>query len=320
MAQGKVLVTGTSIREELLAPLAAAGLDIVNPTAPLSEDALCAELADAVAWLKGGSENATARALEAASELKVLAFFGMGYESSVDVDVARRLGVAVTITQGALNDSMADATLGLILSSTRRLHAQAARVERGEPSDGVKRRDLAALNVGLVGMGGSGTRIAEVLREGFRAPVSYYSRTRKPDLEARLGIGYLELDDLMAWSDVLVVIVAANVGTWGMIDEGRIAQSKPGQILVNVARPGIVDPRALLSGLTHGKLDCAAFDGFYAEPGDVVADLRALMPDKLMVTPHLGSLTHEARDAMGRSAVRSILNMLERGEDANRVI
>jgi lactate dehydrogenase-like 2-hydroxyacid dehydrogenase len=320
MVQGKVLVTGTSIREELLAPLSAAGLELVNPAAPLGEDALCAELAGAAAWLKGGPEIATARALEAAQSLKVLAFFGMGYESSVDVEAAKRLGIAVTITQGALNDAMADAALGLILSGVRRLHAQAARVERGEASDGVKRRDLGALNVGIVGMGGSGARIAEVLREGFRAPVSYYSRTRKPELETRLGLQFLDLDALMGWSDVLVVIVAANTGTWGLIDAARIARAKPGQILVNVARPGIVEPRALLDGLTHGPLDYAAFDGFYSEPADVVAQLRALMPDKLMVTPHVGSLTHEARDSMGRSAVRSILNILERGEDANRVV
>ncbi len=320
MAGGKVLVTGTSIAPALFAPLVRAGLAILNPQKPMNEDELDAALVDAIAWLKGGPESATTRALENANALKHVAFFGMGYESSVDVATAKRLGIAVTITQNALNNAMADATIGLVLASVRRIHAQAIRMERSDGSDGVKRRDLAALQIGIVGLGGSGTRIAEVLRNGFGCAVSYYSRTRKPDVESRLGIQYLALDALMTESDILIVIAALNAQTVGLIGDAQIAQGKPGQILVNTARPAVVDAAALLNGLKNGPLDYAAYDGFYTEPTDLVAQLRALGPDKLLVTPHIGSLTHEAREAMGKSAIQSILNMIERGEDANRVV
>lgn len=320
MAAEKVLVTGTSIADALLEPLRQAGLTVVNPKATLSPDDLDAHLVDAVAWLKGGAEAASARAMEKANALKHVAFFGMGYESSVDVAAAKRLGVAVTITQDTLNNAMADLTLGLVLSSVRRIHAQATRVERGEGSDGVKRRDLAALDVGIVGLGGSGTRIAELLRNGFGCAVRYYSRTRKPDVEARLSLAYRDLDALIAESDVLIVIAALNAETHGLIGRARIAAAKPGQILVNVARPAIVDPAALLFGLTEGPLAYAACDGFYSEPAEIVAKLRALAPEKLTVTPHIGSLTHEARDAMAQSAVQSILTMIETGDDPNRVV
>jgi glyoxylate reductase len=320
MLQGKVLVTGASIRPDLLDPLRAAGLEIENPQTTLSEAELTEKLATASAYLKGGGEVVTAASLARADALKVIAFFGMGYESSIDVEAARAKGVAITITHDALNNAMADLTLGLILSSVRRIHLVATRYEQGQPLAPEKRRDLAALNFGILGMGGSGERIAEVLRQGFHAPVSYFSRTRKPDLETRLGLAYRSFDDLMAESDVLVVIVAGNSGTWGMIDAAAIARAKPGQILINVARPAIVEPRALLAGLRDGPLSYAAFDGFFTEPADMLADLKALMPEKLMVTSHIGSLTHEARDAMGRKAVASVLNMLTRGEDADRVV
>jgi glyoxylate reductase len=320
MANGKVLVTGTSIRPELLEPLRAAGLTVENPTRTLQESDLAAALADACAWIKGGAEAATAGAIANSKTLKHIAFFGMGYESSVDVEACRKHGIAVTITHDALNDAMADLALGLILASVRRIHLNATQVAQGIAPNMEKRHDLASRNVGVLGMGGSGARIAEVLREGFRAPVSYYSRTRKPELEARLSLTYRELEGLMAWSDVLVVIVAGNAGTWGLIDDAMIARARPEQILINVARPLIVDARALLTGLRDGKLSYAAFDGFYAEPADIVAELRALMPEKLMVTSHIGSLTHEARDAMGKSAVQSVINMARDGADANRVV
>lgn len=320
MTKGKVLVTGTSIRSELLDPLRAAGLEVENPQETLSDAALAAALADCVAWIKGGAEAASAAAMEAAPKLEVIAFSGMGYESSVDVAAAKRLGVAVTITHDTLNDAMADVTLGLVLASVRRIHANAVRVERGVAADMEKRRDLASLQFGILGMGGSGTRIAEVLREGFRAPVNYFSRTRKLDLESRVGIGYSALDALLGESDVLIVIVAGNDGTWGLLNRARMALAKQGQILVNVARPAIVDADALLWGLAEGPLSYAAYDGFYKEPADVVAKLMSLAPEKLMVTPHIGSLTHDARDAMGRSAVESVLKTLRGEENPNRVV
>ncbi|MEJ0060797.1 MAG: 2-hydroxyacid dehydrogenase [Terricaulis sp.] len=320
MPRGTVLVTGASVRADLLEPLRAAGLEIDNPQTTLSEAELTEKLSTASAYIKSGGETVTAASLARADALKVIAFFGMGYESSVDVEAARAKGIAITITHGVLNNAMADLTLGLILSAVRRIHLVATRYAQGTPLAPEKRRDLAALTFGILGMGGSGERIAEVLREGFRAPVNYFSRTRKPELEARLGMGYRDFDALMAESDVLVVIVAGNKNTWGMIDAAAIARAKPGQVLINVARPAIVDPRALLAGLRDGPLSYAAFDGFYTEPADVLADLKALMPEKLMVTSHIGSLTHEARDAMGAKAVASALNMLTRGEDADRVV
>lgn len=316
----KVLITGTSIRPELLQPLRDAGLTIDNPSHTLSEAELAEKLSDAVAYLKGGSETATAPALEAAAHLKVIGFFGMGYESSVDVAAAKARGVAITITHDTLNNAVADLTLGLILSSVRKIHLNASQFERGETGSGEKQRDLEALQFGIVGLGGCGQRIAEVLRQGFRARVNYYSRTRKPDVEAHFGIGYRELDTLVAESDVLVVIVAGSPQTWGLIDRTRIERAKPGQIIVNTARPAIVEAEALLWGLTRGPLSYAAFDGFYKEPEAVVRALKEIAPYKLMVTTHIGSLTHEARDAMARKAVGSILNMLERGEDPDRVI
>jgi lactate dehydrogenase-like 2-hydroxyacid dehydrogenase len=316
----KILVTGGDLRPELLQPLSAAGFETEHTTRALSESELAEAMATACAMVLGGSQYVWGSALARAPELKVIAFVGMGYETYIDVAAAKARGVAVTNTPGTLNNAVADLTVGLILCAVRRIHLSASQFESGTFVEEPKQRDLAALQVGIVGMGGCGARIADVLRHGFGARVSYFSRTRKPDLEAQLSITYRPLDDLAASSDVLVAMTPGNAETTGLIGKALLGRAKPGLILVNTSRPGVVDPQALLDGLTSGKIAYAAFDGFYKEPPALAAALKALMPEKLMVTRHIGSLTHDARDAMVKNAVKSVLNMLATGDDPARVV
>lgn len=311
----KVLVTGTSVRPELLQPLVQAGYTVENPTHLLSENELKEELATSVAYLLGGDEYASRTAISSAKQLKVIAFLGMGYESFIDVTAAKEFGIPVTNTPGILSNSVAEFTVGLVLSSTRRLFLYASAYAVGQSGGEEKQHDLSTMHVGIVGLGGVGTRIADILRNGFGSKVSYYSRTRKNLVEDQLGLSYLPLDHLSSEVDVLVVMTPGNEETKGLIGNAQVSNFKPGLILINTARADIVDPAALLTGIEKGQIGYAAFDGFYEDSPELGQRLKALIPSKLMITGHIASLTHEARDGMAIRATQSILNILKTGRD-----
>ena len=317
---GTVLVTGAGIDPALLEPLARQGLTVRRREAPLTEDLLTRELRGAVAYLHEGEERATARVLRAAREtLKVVAFLGVGYENFVDVAAADRLGIAVTNTRGAAVDAVATFTVAQIINAALDIPRHLGeRVPGWQGSDELP-HELAARSVGIIGMGANGRRIAEILRRGFGVRVSYYSRTRRPDVESDLGISCLPLLDLAAASDILVVMVPETDETRSMIDSSVIGRMPEGAILVNTARPAIVSPGALYTGLEKGRVSMAVFDGFYGAECAEAAELRRDFPDRLLVTGHIASHTAETMHRMVRQAVKSIENVLTRGSDEHEV-
>lgn len=318
MNAGKVLVTGGSVEERFLEPLRDFGLDVRNPQGVLSEDELRLELEDAVAYLLAGDEFAGEKALATASALKIVAFLGVGYESFIDSQAATGLNIVVTNTPGTLTNSVAEFTIAHLLAARRQLVPYVNGYRRGERDFEVKQRDLHGHSVGIVGLGNIGARIAEILSAGFSTAVSYYSRTRKPELEASLGIDYRGLPDLAASVESLIVMTPGNDSTRHMLNASILQELAKSSILVNTARADIVDPDALRQALDSGRLACATFDGFYeGQVGDEL--LAAFGDERLMVTGHIASLTHDARDAMAIKAVRSILNVLTDGEDEHIV-
>lgn len=315
---GKILVTGTSVREELLRPLVEAGFTIENPTNLLTEGELAAALSDKAGYLLGGDEFASSKAMQDAKNLKIIAFLGMGYQSFIDADAAKNLNIAVTNTPGTLSTAVAEFTVGLLLNSTRRMYQYAVDFAEGKSGKEEKQRDLANLHVGIVGLGGIGTRVVEILRLGFGCSISYYSRTRKAAEEKRLGLSYRSLDELSSSVDVLIVMTPGNSETKGLIGKKQFSLFKPGLILINSARAEVVDLASLLEALSSGKLGYAAFDGFY-ESAEAMSAAKQYIPSRLMITGHIASLTHDARDAMANRAVTSIINVIKTGKDEYRV-
>lgn len=311
----KILVTGTSVRADLLKPLSDAGFVVENPTHLLSEIELKEHLKNSAGYLLGGDEFASKEALSTADGLKVIAFLGMGYQSFVDVEGASAKGIPITNTPGTLSNSVAEFTVGLLLNSTRKLFKYGNDYTKGQTGHEEKQHDLAALHTGIVGLGGIGTRIAEILRNGFNSKVSYFSRTRKEQEEVRLGITYLTLENLLSSVDVIILMTPNTPLTNGMIGIKQVDSMKKGSIIINTARPEIVESKALLSGLESGQIEYAAFDGFYEESNPDSEKIKSLIPNKLMVTGHIASLTHEARDGMAKLATQSIINLIKTGSD-----
>jgi len=227
---------------------------------------------------------------EAGPGLRVVANFGVGYDS-VDIAAATRRGIVVTNTPDVLTETTAELTIALMLALMRRV-AEGDRLMR--------RRDewalaptfmlgegLAGKILGIVGLGRIGREVAR-LAEAFGMKV-VHTRGSGPYQE-------LPLERLLAEADVVTVHTPLTEETRHLIGRRELSLMRPVAVLVNVARGPIVDEEALVEALEAGEIAGAALDVYEREP-DV--NPRLLELENVVLTPHLGSSTHAAREAMG---------------------
>jgi glyoxylate reductase len=316
---GKVLVTGSSVSPETLGILEARGLTVHNPTHLLKDDELRRELTDSVAYLLGGDEHAIASVLEAATSLRAVAFLGMGYENYVDAAAATEHGIIVTNTPGTLTESCAEYVVAQLLNGRRKIIEYASRHRADTTFEPANQTQLSQHTFGIVGLGAIGERVAEILTKGFGCSVVYWSRNRKPAVEQRLGVSYASLQDVASSCDGLVVATVGTAETKGLVSQQLVASMQTGTVLVNIARPDVVDAEALRAGLRSGQIGVAFFDPIYADAELTGSLLSEFDESRLVATPHIASLTFDAREAMGRKAAHSIINVLETGTDDYRV-
>jgi lactate dehydrogenase-like 2-hydroxyacid dehydrogenase len=239
--------------------------------------------------------------------LRVVANYGVGYDR-VGVEECAARGVVVTNTPGVLDDATADLAFALILATRRRLVEGDRLVRSGgwgaSWSEGELSPSVAGATLGIVGLGRIGSAVARRAR-GFDMRVLYARRTAaESDLGERR-----ELDDLLAESDVVTLHVPLTAGTEGLLDARRLALLRDGTTLVNTARGEILDQEALVRELASGRFR-AGLDVFVGEP-NVPEELLGLA--NVVLTPHIGSATVEAREAMTRLVVDNLL-AVERGD------
>jgi len=248
--------------------------------------------------------------LDAAPNLRVVANVAVGF-NNVDVAACERRGVVVTNTPGVLADATADLAMALILMLTRRLGEGERLIRSGEPwawgmfmmlGTGIQGRQL-----GIIGMGGIGEALA-ARAKAFGMEVVYHNRRPvAPEVAAHLDAERLELDVLLATSDVVSVNCPYNADTHHLIDAVALARMKSSAFLVNTARGPIVNEAALADALRSGLIAGAALDVFENEP-QVHPGLLDL--DNAVLVPHLGSATVETRGAMAELAARNVVEVL----------
>lgn len=248
--------------------------------------------------------------LDLLPNLRVVANFGVGYDR-IDVGACSARGILVTNTPGVLDSATADLAFALILAVRRQVVVGDRLVRSGgwtEPwSDLQSERlseELTGSTLGIVGLGRIGSAVARRAR-GFELRVLYTRRTRA---ESELG-EFRELDDLLAEADIVTVHVPLTTETEGFVDARRLALLRDGACFVNTARGEVVDQDALVIELVSGRLG-AGLDVFACEP-EVPRELLGL--PNVVLTPHLGSATRQAREAMTRLVVDNLL-AVERGE------
>ncbi|MFL5938237.1 MAG: 2-hydroxyacid dehydrogenase [Gaiellaceae bacterium] len=234
--------------------------------------------------------------------LRLIANFGVGYDR-VGVGELSRRGIAVTNTPGVLDAATADLTWALILATRRRVVEGDRRVRAGEWAgswaDGFLAEELTGSTLGIVGLGRIGQAVAR-RAEGFELRVL---STRSRSSEA-------ELEQLLQESDIVTIHAPLTPQTRGLIDAPRLGLLRDGVCLVNTARGEIVDENALVAELVSGRIR-AGLDVFAQEPH--VPEALLSLPN-VVLTPHLGSGTRQAREAMTRIVVDNI-RAFERGEE-----
>lgn len=231
----------------------------------------------------------------------------------IDVDSCTSAGVPVANCAGANATSVAEWCLSATLALLRRTVEADTAVRRGDwPQTSLGGRELAGLHVGVVGMGPIGRQVARLFG-AFGCPVSYWSRSRHDDAPAH----YLELEALLAGSDVVVLVIALGPQTRGMLSAQRLAVLKPGALIVNGARGEVVDEPALAAVLASGQVGAAALDVFTEEPLPSGSALRAA--PNVLLSPHMaGSTVQAAMRIVGQSTAN--LQRMLAGEPVRDVV
>lgn len=247
----------------------------------------------------------------AGPNLKVVANFAVGYDN-VDVAACTARGVAVTNTPGVLTDATADLAWALLLAIGRRV-VEGHKLAASGSWNGWKPLELvgvglAGKTLGLVGMGRIGSAVARRAL-GFGMQVIYHNRRRDPAADRELNAGYrAELYDLLRDSDVVSIHTPLTPETRHMIAAPEFEIMKATALLINTARGPIVDERALVEALDKGSIRGAGLDVFEEEPA-IHPGLLTL--DNVVLAPHLGSATEEARGAMARLCGEGVAGVLQ---------
>ena len=247
----------------------------------------------------------------AGPQLKLIANFGVGF-NHIDIAAAAARGIAVTNTPGVLTDATADIAMTLMLAVTRRAIEGAKIIESGRFTGwcptwmmGV---GLRGRKLGIVGMGRIGEALARRSR-AFGLEIHYHNRTRAaPDVERDLDATYWpQLDHMLPAMDIVSINCPFNPSTRHLFSAERLGRLKSTAYLINTARGEIIDESALAGALIAGRLAGAGLDVFEREPQ---VEPRLIGLNNVVLLPHLGSSTIEARTGMGDKVIANIRAIL----------
>jgi glyoxylate reductase len=261
------------------------------------------------------SDRIDASLIDGATNLKAIANYAVGYDN-VDVDAATRRGIPVGNTPDVLTDATADLAFALLLAAARRLPEATATVIDGtwdtwDPC-GLLGRSVHGKTLGIIGAGRIGEAVAQ-RAGGFEMEVLFAGRPRSNDDDGdaqpqQQQHGRTHILELLQRSDFISIHCPLTEQTRHLIDTEALRLMKPTAILVNTARGPIIDQAALAAALKSGQIAGAALD--VTDPEPLPVDDPLLKAPNLIVAPHIGSATHEAREQMTQLSVDNLLAAL----------
>ena len=279
---------------------------------PISRGELLGSVGDVDALICLLSDRIDEQVITAAPNLRIIANLGVGYDN-IDVPLARKRGIIVTNTPGALTETTADFTLALLLSAARRVVEGDEYVRAGKFLGWELLQEHLGCGVygktlGIVGMGRIGAAVARRGHFGFGMDVLYHNRQRNIDAERKLGARYVSFADLLRESDFLCLHTPLTTETYHLFGRNEFRHMKKSAILVNVARGPVVDEDALVWALESGEIAGAGIDVYEHEPRIHPGLLK--LKERVVLAPHLGSATVETRRELARIAVDNVLSVL----------
>jgi glyoxylate/hydroxypyruvate/2-ketogluconate reductase len=261
-------------------------------------------------------ESLSAAVLDACPTLKVVSNIAVGY-NNIDVAACTARGVVVTNTPDVLTQTTADFAWTLLMAAARRLPEAERYLRAGQwkhwSLDQLVGKDVHGATLGIVGMGRIGAAIA-ARAEGFGMRVVYHNR--RENTHAGTAQYFSSLEAVLNVADFVVLVVPYNQGTHHLLNAQTISAMKPDAVLINIARGGVVDDKALIAAMRAGHLHSAALDVFENEP---TFNRDYLSLPNVVLTPHIASSSLVTRRAMAQLAINNCLTVLSGGAAPNRV-
>jgi D-3-phosphoglycerate dehydrogenase / 2-oxoglutarate reductase len=251
--------------------------------------------------------------IAAAKNLKVIGRAGIGVDN-IDIAAATARGIVVMNTPFGNSITTAEHAIALLFAAARQIAAADASTQAGKwEKSRFMGVELYAKTLGLVGCGNIGALVAERAL-ALKMKVIAYDPFLSPERAVKLGVEKVELDDLLARADAVSLHTPLTEKTKNILSPEALGKTKRGVIIVNAARGGLVDERALRAGLENGQVGAAAFDVFVTEPARESVLFGA---PNFIATPHLGASTHEAQENVALQVAEQISDFLLAGAVTN---
>ncbi|PEJ39251.1 MULTISPECIES: 2-hydroxyacid dehydrogenase family protein [Bacillus] len=308
----KILVAG-NIPEIGLQLLQNHEIEMYDKEELISTEELAKRVKDKDALLSLLSTKVTKEVIDAASNLKIIANYGAGYDNIVYKYAAEK-GVVVTNTPKVSTEATAELTFAILLAAARRI-PEGDTLCRTVGFNGwaplfFLGREVYGKTIGIIGLGEIGKAVAKRAK-AFGMNVMYTGPNRKYETESEIEATYVTLEELLQTADFITINCAYNPSLHHMINEEQFKMMKKTAYIINAARGPIMNELALAHALETNEIEGAALDVFEFEP-KITERLKGLK--NVVLTPHVGNATFETRDAMAEMAVRNILAVLE-GEE-----
>lgn len=284
----------------------------------IDKETLMEGVKDASALISILSTNVDQEVIDSASNLKIIANYGAGF-NNVDVKYAREKDIDVTNTPKASTASTAELTFGLVLAVARRI-VEGDKLSRTQGFDGwaplfFRGREVSGKTIGIIGLGEIGSAVAKRAK-GFDMDILYTGPHQKKEKEREIGAKYVDLNTLLENADFITINAAYNPDLHHMIDTEQFKLMKSTAYLINAGRGPIVNEEALVKALEDKEIEGAALDVYEFEP-EITEGLKSL--DNVVITPHIGNATYEARDMMSKIVANDTIKKLN-GENPQFIV
>jgi len=275
---------------------------------------------DADALIPLLSDEIDTEVMEKCSNLKIIANYAVGYDN-IDLKAAKKHDIYVSNTPGALTETTADMTWTLLMAAARRVvesdkYVRELKFDSWGP-ELLLGQKVYGKTIGIIGFGRIGQAVAQ-RAHGFDMEVLYNKRTPLSKKEENeLGAKYANLEDLLEQSDFVTINASLNESTYHLIDEKELKVMKDSAVLINTGRGPIINEKVLAQALADQEIFAAGLDVYEKEP-EVYPKLLEL--DNVVLTPHTGSATIDARNKMAEMAAENVIAVLSGKKPKNQVV
>ena len=285
--------------------------DYYKQDQPIPRQLLLQKIKNCNALISLLTEKIDKEVIDLMPNCKIIANYAVGY-NNIDIDYAKKRKIIVTNTPDVLTESTAELTMALVLACARRINEGEKFLREGK-FNGWKPKLLLGMELkdkifGILGAGRIGSAVARRAKS-FGTHVIYVDNKRNQKLEKETGAKKVSLKHLLENSDILSIHLPLNNRTFHYLNQERLNRIKRNSILINTTRGEIIDEKALIRLLKRNRLMAVGLDVFENEP---YLNPELLKFSNVLVLPHLGSATHEARNGMAELAARNVINVLNR--------